>query len=109
MLHYTIQMKEEAIRLFFEDRKTYREIAVQLKIRKEERIKVWVKQYRREGIEAFTHTIGRPRKETDEKAYVARLEMENKLLKNFSPNCERICSRSAISDNLSLQRRIPSD
>ncbi len=83
MMHYTPELKKEAVRLFLEEGITYRKIAEQLGIRKAERIEVWVRQYRREGIEAFTHPIGRPPKVQDEKAYIARLEMENKLLKKL--------------------------
>jgi transposase len=83
MLHYSIEVKSKAIRLFFEGGKTYREIGEQLRIRKADRIKTWVRQYRREGIAAFNHPIGRPRKAGNERDYVARLEMENKLLKKL--------------------------
>ena len=83
MVHYDTKVKEEAVRLFLDEGYTYCEIAHQLGIRKADRIKVWVRQYRRAGIEAFTKTIGRPRKIQDEKAYIARLEMENKLLKKL--------------------------
>jgi transposase-like protein len=83
MVHYDTKVKEEAVRLFIDDGYTYCEIAHQLGIRKAGRIKVWVRQYRSAGIEAFTKPIGRPRKVQDEKAYIARLEMENKLLKKL--------------------------
>ena len=83
MVHYDTKVKEEAVRLFLDEGYTYCEIAHQLGIRKADRIKVWVRQYRRAGIEAFTKRIGRPRKIQDEKAYIARLEMENKLLKKL--------------------------
>jgi len=83
MVHYDTKIKEEAVRLFLDEGYTYCEIAHQLGIRKAGRIKVWVRQYRRVGIEAFTKPIGRPRKVQDEKAYIARLEMENKLLKKL--------------------------
>jgi transposase-like protein len=83
MVHYDTKVKEEAVRLFIDDGYTYCEIARQLGIRKAGRIKVWVRQYRRAGIEAFTKPIGRPRKVQDEKVYIARLEMENKLLKKL--------------------------
>jgi transposase len=83
MTHYGILIKEEAVRLFLDEGYTYHQIAEQLGIRKADRIKVWVRQYRRAGIEAFTKQIGRPRKVQDEKAYIARLEMENKLLKKL--------------------------
>lgn len=106
--HYAITVKEEAVKLFLEEGLTYAQIAEQLGIRRADRIEIWVRQYRKEGLEAFKKPIGRPRKVNDEKAYIARLEMENKLLKNFSPNCEKLCSRSAISDDLPLSGRNPS-
>lgn len=83
MTHYSIEVKQEAVRLFLEERHTYREIGKELGIRKYKRIEAWIRQYRREGIEAFIHPIGRPRKVGDEKSYIARLEMENKLLKKL--------------------------
>jgi transposase-like protein len=83
MTHYSIRTKEETVRLYLEEGMTYREIALRLEIRDAERIRKWVKQYRREGITAFTKPQGRPKKVEDEKAYIARLEMENKLLKKL--------------------------
>ena len=38
MLHYTIEVKQEAVRLFLEEGHTYREIGQELGIRKTERI-----------------------------------------------------------------------
>lgn len=83
MTHYEMAVKEEAVKSFLEEGYTYRQIAEQLGIRKADRIEKWVRQYRREGVAAFTKPIGRPRKVKDEKAYIARLEMENKLLKKL--------------------------
>ncbi len=84
MAHYTIEVKQEAVRRFLEEGYTYREIAEQLGIRQAERIKVWVRQYRREGIAAFTKTIGRPRKQVEsEQSELERLRMENALLKKL--------------------------
>lgn len=103
MLHYAPQVKLKAVKLFLEEGYTYREIAEQLGIRKKERIEMWVKEFRRIGTEAFTKPIGRPREGAEtEKGELARLRMENALLKNSSPNRERICSRNTISDNLTL-------
>jgi transposase len=90
MTHYSITTKEEAIRLFLDEGITYREIATRLKIRDAERIRKWVKQYRKEGIAAFTKPQGRPKKVEDEKAYVARLEMENKLLKKLQSELREV-------------------
>jgi len=83
MTHYEISVKEEAVRLFLEEGYSYRQIAEQLEIRKADRIEKWVHQYRQEGILVLKKSSGRPKKVQDEKAYIARLEMENKLLKKL--------------------------
>ena len=83
MQHYSAETKQEAIRMFLEEGLTYREIAEKLEIRKQERIRMWVQDYRRRGAELLTRHQGRPRKTMNEKAYIAQLEMENKLLKKL--------------------------
>ena len=84
MIHYSVEVKQEAVRRFLEEGNTYREIAEQLGIRQAERIKVWVRQYRREGMAAFTKPIGRPRKQAEsEQSELERLRMENALLKKL--------------------------
>lgn len=110
MKHYLKEVKMEAVRIFFEEGMTQTEITTVLGLRSNERVKTWVSQYRREGIEAFHKPIGRPRKqEESQQAELKRLRMENALLKNIIPNCARKCSRSAISDYLSVPRRIRSE
>lgn len=89
MTHYTAETKQEAIRLFLEESQTYREIAERLAIREPERIRMWVQDYRRRGTDLFTRHHGRPRKVMDEKAYIARLEMENKLLKKLQSELQK--------------------
>jgi transposase-like protein len=84
MLHYSIEIKQEAVRLFLEEGYTYREIAKQLEIRLADRIEVWVRQYRREGATVFARPIGRPRKQAEsEQGELERLRMENALLKKL--------------------------
>jgi transposase len=97
MTHYEITVKQEAVRLFLEEGYTYRQIAEEKGIRKADRIKVWVKQYRREGEESFTKPIGRRRKGQSEQAYVARLEMENKLLKKLR---SELCKNTLAKRNI---------
>ena len=53
MTHYPKDLKLKAIEMFFEERKTYTQITEELELRSEDRAKVWVRQYRREGVEAF--------------------------------------------------------
>jgi transposase len=72
MTHYKMTTKEEAVYLFLEEGVTYREIAKRMNIRDAERIRMWVKQYRKEGVAAFTKPQGRPKKVEDEKAYELR-------------------------------------
>jgi transposase len=82
MKHYPKELKLEAVRLFFEEGMTRAEITEALGLRSAGRVKIWVRQYRREGIAAFNKPMGRPRKvEESEKAELERLRMENTLLK----------------------------
>lgn len=86
MHHYSLETKLEAVRLFYEDGKTQAQITAQLGIRDEGRVKKWLRQYRRGGAAAFASKPGgrgrRPKKENKD-AYIARLEMENDLLKKL--------------------------
>jgi transposase len=96
MKHYSREVKVEAIRLYFEEGWTQRQIADKLGVSSRKRIEGWVSQYRREGTAAFTRPKGRPRKTEDREAYVARLEMENALLKKYHTELhgERLARRN---------------
>lgn len=96
MKHYSREVKLEAIRLYFDEGWTQRRITQQLGIIDAKRVEMWVRQYRREGVAAFSKPIGRPRKREDEQAYVARLEMENALLKKYHTELhgERLAKRN---------------
>ncbi|MFH2040308.1 MAG: helix-turn-helix domain-containing protein [Chloroflexota bacterium] len=83
MVHYPVNVKLEAIRLFYEEGKTQAEITKTLGIRSDNRVEVWLRQYRREGEIVFTRPIGRPRKVNNEVTRIKQLEMENALLKKF--------------------------
>ncbi|MGD0612640.1 MAG: helix-turn-helix domain-containing protein [Anaerolineales bacterium] len=88
MRHYSLEVKLEAVRMFYEEGKTQPEIAEILGIRNAQRVKIWVRQYRQEGEVAFQKKsrkglVGRPPKKENKDAYIARLEMENELLKKF--------------------------
>jgi len=83
MKHYPVEVKLEAMRLFFEEGKTRAEITVALDLYGDERVKEWARQYRREGELAFRKPSGRPRKVWDEAARIRQLEMENALLKKY--------------------------
>jgi transposase-like protein len=90
MLHYTAEIKQRAVALFVEEQRSYASIAKELGIRKPERIEVWVKMYRREGVSSFCKPIGRPRKEACEQSELERLRMENALLKKFQAELREV-------------------
>ena len=83
MLHYKVEIKQEAVRLVEEERMPYTAVADKLKIRKPDRIKAWVRMYRQEGELSFHKPIGRPLKSQAEERELERLRMENALLKKF--------------------------
>lgn len=83
MLHYPPEVKVQAMQLHEAGGLSFAQIAQRLGIRKAARIEAWYRAYRREGELAFHKPIGRPRKDEPEQATLARLRMENALLKKF--------------------------
>jgi transposase-like protein len=83
MLHYKVEVKQEAVRLVLEEHLTYAAVAAKLEMRKAERIEAWVRMYRQEGELSFHKPIGRPLKSQAEERELERLRMENQLLKKF--------------------------
>ena len=83
MKSYPVEVKLEAVRLFYEEGKTRAEITQALGLRSAGRVETWVRQYRREGEMAFTRPIGRPRRVLGEADHIKQLEMENALLKKY--------------------------
>lgn len=62
MKKYPAETKLEVVRLFYEEGKTRAEITQQLQVRDPQRVRVWLRQYRREGVTGFSKAQGRPRK-----------------------------------------------
>jgi transposase len=83
MKAYPVELKLEAMRLYYEEGKTRAEVTALLEIRDPHAVKEWGKKYRHEGASAFGKAKGRPRKSKDEHAELTRLRMENDLLKKF--------------------------
>jgi len=113
MKHNPLALKLEAIRLYQEAGKSQKEIAELLGLRRADRIKKWLTADRREGLKAFEKNRngirrGRPAKRENTEAYIARLEMENDLLKNSMPNCASRRSPNARSAHLPSKRKIRS-
>ena len=84
MTHYSVATKLEAVRLHEEEGYSYAQVAAQLGLRKADRIEKWVRQYREEGEAGLSKKgSGRPRKARTDQERIARLEMENALLKKL--------------------------
>ncbi|HLO16470.1 MAG TPA: helix-turn-helix domain-containing protein [Anaerolineales bacterium] len=95
MKHYSREVKLEAVRLFTEEGKSQAEIIAILGINNVRRVKQWLHAYRQEGEQAFEAKqhdglVGRPPKRENTEAYIARLEMENDLLKKFHAELRKL-------------------
>jgi transposase len=82
--HYPESLKREAVRLRTEEGWTLKAITTHLDIHDADRVKKWMRKYRREGERVFEDRRGDPfRTETEEYRHVKRLEMENEVLKKW--------------------------
>src|SRR5258706_2623553 len=113
MKHYPLAVKLTAVRMYQEEGKSQQEITELLEIRDPGRVKKWLRAYRQDGAQAFQagksgKKRGRPPKPKQENtaAYIARLEMENDLLKKYRASWS---SPSAISAHLPPKGKIRSE
>ena len=83
MRKYPIELKLEAMRLYYEEGRTRAEVTALLGIGHANAVKEWGQIYRREGVSGLKKTKGRPRKSESEPTELERLRMENALLKKF--------------------------
>jgi transposase len=83
MRKYPVELKLEALRLYYEEGKTRAEVTALLGIGNPYAVKEWGKLYRHEGAGALKKIKGRPRESENEQAELERLRMENALLKKF--------------------------
>jgi transposase-like protein len=83
MKTHPIELKLEAMRLYYEEGRTRAEVTALLGIGHANAVKEWGKLYRREGVAGLKKAKGRPRKSESEPAELERLRMENALLKKF--------------------------
>jgi len=81
--YYPVEVKLEAVRLFFEGGLTQQEISEKLELNNRQTVKNWVRLYRREGEAGFCKRIGRKQKVQSEAQRIQQLEMENALLKKY--------------------------
>ena len=95
MKHYSREVKLEAVRMYTEEGKSQAEIIEVLGITNVRRVKHWLHTYREAGEAAFEKkvrkgVVGRKPKRENLEAYIARLEMENDLLKKFQAELRKL-------------------
>jgi transposase-like protein len=78
---YSEEMKLEAIRLHVEEKWTYRQITEHLGIQDKDRVKKWMRKFRRLGEYGLLDQRGRRDKYIDQNRYVMKLQRENEALK----------------------------
>jgi transposase len=83
MRKYPVELKLEAMRLYYEEGKTRAEVTALLGIGNPYAVKEWGKLYRHEGVSALKKEKGRPCESENGQAELERLRMENALLKKF--------------------------
>ena len=105
MKAYPVELKLEAIRLYYEEGKTRAEVTALLGIRNPYAVKEWGQLYRREGVSALKKTKGRPRKSESEQAELERLRMENALLKKFHTELRKeVLARRNIGSSIIIEK-----
>ncbi len=107
MVHYSKETKLLAVQMYLEAGKSQQEIAQALGLRRKELVEQWVHRYRYEGELGFEKSIGRPRKTPHtQQAYIARLEMENALLKKLHTELRKamLARRNIGSSNTTEER-----
>ncbi len=106
MKHNPAAIKLEAVRLFYEEGWTQAEITQALGLRSMDRVEAWVRQYRREGVQAFNKVLGRPRKNPEsEQAELVRLRMENALLKKFRAELRKeVLAKRNIGSSITIEQ-----
>jgi transposase-like protein len=97
--HYPESLKAEAIRLHMVEGWSYRKISEHLGIQDRDRVKVWMRKYRRQGASAFEDKRGNPfRAETEQERELRRLQLEIDVLKKWL----QILNREGCRTNTSL-------
>lgn len=91
MIHFSKETKLLAMKMCLEEGKTHRQAAEELGLPHFKLIEHWAHQYRQEGEQAFKRPIGKPDKSPQPSAAsLARLEMENTLLKKYHTELRKI-------------------
>jgi len=82
--HYPESLKLEAVRLHVDEGWSYSKITDHLEIHDKDRVKVWMRMYRKKGSAAFVDRRGDPhRVETEQERELRRLYLEVDVLKKW--------------------------
>ena len=90
MQRYPMEIKLEAVRLFYEEGYTRAQVTAVLGIRDPQRIQKWLRQYRAEGASAFAKPRSGLGNRTTAQAELERLRMEVALLKKFHSELRKV-------------------
>ena len=109
MRHYSKETKLLAVQMYLELGKSQAQIAQELVLPRKELVEQWVHRYRHEGEIGFCKPIGRPRKSPQsQQAYIARLEMENALLKKYHTELRKaMLARRDIGSSSTTEESTP--
>ncbi|CUH97801.1 hypothetical protein P22_3947 [Propionispora sp. 2/2-37] len=109
MKTYPLVIKQEAVRLFFEERKTKKQIMDKLEIKNDTQLECWFRAFRKDGIAGLIEKPkGRSSKFATEAAVISseqrikQLEMENELLEIFFQKQQGGGKRHNLSRHLSV-------
>jgi transposase len=92
---YSQEIKVEAIRLHVEESWTYRQINEHLGITDRDRMKVWMRKYRKLGEFGLLDRRGRQEEYVDEDRHIQSLKRENEMLKKCLEIWMReVCAKS---------------
>ncbi|QOT01353.1 helix-turn-helix domain-containing protein [Brevibacterium sp. JNUCC-42] len=78
---YPESLKLEAVRLHLDEKWTHKQIAEHLGISDKDRVKVWMRKYRKQGEFGLLDQRGRREVYLDQDRYVHKIERENEILK----------------------------
>jgi transposase len=82
--HYPESLKLEAVRLHVDEGWSYSKITDHLEIQDKDRVKAWMRMYRKKGATAFEDRRGDPhRAETEQERVLRRLYLEVDVLKKW--------------------------
>lgn len=97
---YPEELKLEAIRLRVVERWTYRRINEHLGIYDPDRMKIWMRKYRKNGELGLMDQRGRKEEYIDQDRYAQKLKRENDRLKK----CLKVWMQEGMNENIEASK-----